>query len=173
MRLQYSLKTVAIFVTVFCCLLGMFPVTYGIESRVSGVWIHSPRLWSPSQPMIGFVRQKFGKTLNAYYVCMWCYEQTSVPAAVVYLADTSSSRPVSFNQSAFQVQTMDFPLTSGWKIALSIMAALLFVWYPLTACRKSTRRTGVIFGWWLLRLCVGIATTQLMGWCLLNFAFQR
>ena len=168
-RFQFTLRTVAIFVTVFCCLLGMFPVTFGSTSRVAGAWIQSPRFWPPSQVMVGVVREKMTTELTAYYVCVWCYEGTSVPAAVVYVSDSPAA---SVFQSGFQVQTMYFPLTRGWKIALSIAAGLLFVWYPISGWHKLTRGKDMSW-WWLFRFILGLAATDAMACCLLNFAFQR
>lgn len=171
-RFQFSFRTVAIFVTVFCCLLGTFPVSFGSTPRVTGMWIQSPRFCPPSQPMIGFVREQFSKQLTAYYVCVWCYDGTSVPAAVAYLSDTAPARPVAFNQSDFQFQTMRFPLTRGWKIALSIVALLLFGWYPISGCRRLTRGKDMSW-WWLFRFILGLAATDAMACCLLMFTFKR
>jgi len=168
-RFQFTLRTVAIFVTVFCCLLGMFPVTFGHTPRVTGMWIQSPRFWPPSQVMIGVVRENMTTKLTAYYVCVWCYEGTSVPAAIAYVSD---AMPAGVSQDGFQLQTMRFPLTRGWKIALSIVALLLFVWYPISGCRRLTRGKDMSW-WWLFRFILGLAATDAMACCLLMFTFKR
>lgn len=168
-RYQYSFRTVAITVTVFCCLLGTFPITFGNTPRVSGVWIQSPRFWPPSQVMIGFVRERMTAECEAYYVAIWMYEGTSVPFAVAYLWDTPAQRVY---QSGFQVQTMRFPLTRGWQIALPIAAVVLFVWYPISGWRRLSSSKDMSW-WWLLRFIIGLAATDAAACCLLTFAFQR
>lgn len=114
MRLQYSLRTAAIIAAVFCCLLSIFPVKFGRSQRVTGMWIHSPRFWSPSKAMIGFVAEKF-PDCQAYYIAAWVYEGTSVPWAVAYVVDSPAKRVY---QRGLQIQTMRFPLTRIWSLFL-------------------------------------------------------
>lgn len=144
-KLQYSLRTVAITATVFCCLLAYlpqvtkavgyitgFPVDYKFPDvppgklksyEVAGLWIHSNRFLGRPKPMIGFVYERRKPLFEAYYVCVWCYEKTGTPAAVVYTVYPEKDVGV-------HLQTMPKSWTKGWQWT-TWLCGLFVILYPV------------------------------------------
>lgn len=56
---------------------------------------------------------------EAYYACVWCYDGTSTPAAIVY--EVSPHHEVI-------IQTMPFPVKQEWRALLTCVALVLFCW---------------------------------------------
>jgi len=128
-RFQISLRTVAITVTVFCCLLGMFPIDVDSRHNLAGLWVGSPRCFPPSEPMVGFIWQRYRPTHDVYYACLYCYDETSVPAAIIYESETIGA----VQQGGFSVQTLNRPLTPGWTLVV-MLVFLAIAWFPIHIC---------------------------------------
>lgn len=166
MKLRFSLRTVAITVTVFCCLLSIFRVTVASGNSVSGAWIQ-PRYWSnpKAKPLVGFVREN-STDHAAYYVAVWLYKDISTPLAFVYVSESPVPKVV---KSGFHLQTAAAPVTKGWKITLGILAAVVFFWYPIRGLRTVMSGKGVPAIPFVLKLLL----TQPFSMVLIDFAFRR
>ncbi len=153
MRFQFSLRTAAIIVAVFCYLLVNFPrcakvagwvtgfpvdcgfpVTDRPTYELSGLWVWSHRLaGKPSRPLVGFVYERRPPFFEVRYLCVWCYERTSTPFAIVYTIEPKAD-------AGWHIQTMPNDVTTGCKIALTLpILFLLCLAYRYVKRKRGTR----------------------------------
>lgn len=167
MKIRFSLRTVAITVTVFCCLLSIFRVTVSSGKSVSGAWIHSRYCSDPkAKPLVGFVREKAADKHVAYYVAVWLYKDINTPLAFVYVSESPVPKVV---KSGFHLQTAAAPVTKGWKITLGILAAVVFFWYPIRGLRTVMAGNGVP----AIPFVIKLLMTQPVSMVLIDFAFRK